>query len=147
MEEINRIKNLRKTNKTERLTELGTDPDVDAFRPREAEVAFAIEEQYGFFKRYKRPSLDAPKGDWISLENGKTYDHFGIPDDAKIVDVNANLPKQREKLFENLDKHFEQADFVVLDIEHVKKYNLKFYEEIMTHIKNKFGTSKLIEYK
>ena len=144
--EIDRIKQIRITNKPERLQELGFDPDVDKYRPREAEVAFEIEEQYGYFKRYQRQAPTDPKGDWISFETGKTYDHFGLPDNAKIVDNNANLPKQRAKYFKNLDKHFVEADFVVLDIDAAKAHNPKFHDEIMEHITNTHGTDKLVQY-
>lgn len=148
--EINRIKELRKTDEPARLQELGYDLDRKKFIPREAEVAYNIEEQWGYLKRYKAPEGSGTKGDWIGISGKgekKTFDHFGLKDDPKVISNNADIPKQRAKFFESLDEHFEKADYVVLDIEYVKKYNQKFHQDIMDYINQKYGSTKLIEYK
>ncbi len=147
---INDIINQRKQNPSLRKEQLGKDIDTGSFREREAEVAFDLEEKYGYFERYKSNNDNDSKGDWISLSGkykGKTFDLFGLPDDELIINLNDKKTSLRKKFFGSLDKHFEKADFVILDIEHAKKHNLAFYEEIMSYIETKYGLSKLIIYK
>ena len=148
--EVNRIKQLRLTNKLKRLEELGYDLDRGKYIEREALVAYDLEEEWGYLKRYKAPEGSGKKGDWIGISGkgaNKTFDHFGLKDDPMVISNNANISKQRAKFFESLDEHFIKADYVILDIEYVKKYNPSFHQEIIDYIVQKFGTTKLIEYR
>ncbi|CCN73826.1 hypothetical protein VIBNISFn118_950001 [Vibrio nigripulchritudo SFn118] len=78
--EIESIKKLRLTAPEDRLKQLAWDPDSGKFRDSEAKTAFEIEERFGYFERYQRPTSDSPKGDYISLSGecrGQTFDDFG----------------------------------------------------------------------
>ena len=84
-------------------------------RPREGEVASNTEEDWGYFERYKAPK--GKNGDWIGVSaKGKTFDHFGLPDNPKVIKANADLkadgsPSQlRTNFFDSFDQHFDLAD-------------------------------------
>ena len=151
---VDAIKKERIDDPAKRKEELGFDLDTKKVRVREGEVAFDIEKDWGYFERYKAPP--GKKGDWIGISDkgkGKTFDQFGLPDNQKVIEANAKLnadgspSKLRTKFFESLDEHFTKSDYVILDIEAVKKYLPDFYNDIMAHIDAKFGKAKLIEYK
>ena len=148
------IKKTRTDDPAKRKADLAYDLDTKKSRPREGEVAFGVEEEWGYFDRYKAPP--GKKGDWIGVSGkgkGQTFDHIGLPDDKAIIERNAALKadgspsKQRQAFFDALDEHFQKADHVILDIEAVKKYLPDFYKDIMAYIDAKFGKTKLIEYK
>ncbi|WP_282164952.1 hypothetical protein [Cellulophaga baltica] len=147
--EISRIKNIRSTNKAKRLEELGYDLDRKVHVPEEADAAFKIEEEWGYFERYQAPAGSGKKGDWIGLSGkgkGKTFDEFGgsIPDNSFAVNEITRKAKSKTKYFESLDEHFVKSDYVVLNLTNLKKHNVSLYNESISYITQKYGVSKLI---
>ena len=145
VEEIERIKDLRKTNSSKRIEELGKDLDKGKTSLAEGKAGFEIEEKYGYFERFK--STAEKKGDWISLSGdykGKTFDEFGGELGEVALSEFARKPSQKAKFFKSIDLHFTKADYVVLNLTEMKRLQPSLYEETLNYISTKFGEAKLI---
>jgi hypothetical protein len=144
-QEINRIKNLRKTDLTKRIEELGKDLDKGGTSLIEGKAGVEIEETYGYFARFK--STQEKKGDWISLSGkykGKTFDEIGGTLGEMALSEFIRKPSQKIKFFKSIDEHFLKADYIVLNLSEMKRLNPSLYEETLAYIETKFGKSKLI---
>ena len=149
LDEIAEIQIMRKTNKEQRLKDLGMDLDTKRNRIHEASAAFEIEEEWGYFRRYKSNDPNR-KGDWIGLSRkgeGKLFDELGgsIPDNKRLVGEITRKAKKRAQFFESIDEHFIKADYVILNFTNLKKHDINLYNEAMMYIKQHYGTSKLID--
>tara|TARA_R110000796_G_scaffold250788_2_gene380596 strand:- start:106792 stop:107778 length:987 start_codon:yes stop_codon:yes gene_type:complete len=143
--EINRIKNLRKTDLSKRIEELGKDLDKGGTSLIEGKAGAEIEEVYGYFERFK--STADKKGDWISLSGpykGKTFDEIGGGIGETALSEFARVAKKKRQFFESIDLHFTKADYVVLNLTEMKRIQPSLYEEILNYISTKFGNTKLI---
>nr|WP_269783535.1 hypothetical protein [Marinibactrum halimedae] len=129
--------------------ELAQDPDTKKLRSQEAQTAFEIEEKYGYFDRYKRPSPDAPKGDFISLSGpykGQTFDDFGSEiNEGMIRQLEKKPVKTERKFFESLEKHLEDADNVILNLTVLKSKNNDLYKRAMKYIDSHELKDKIID--
>ncbi|GLS24769.1 hypothetical protein [Marinibactrum halimedae] len=147
--ELNDIQNLRRTDPQSRIMELAQDPDTKKLRSQEAQTAFEIEEKYGYFDRYKRPSPDAPKGDFISLSGpykGQTFDDFGSEiNEGMIRQLEKKPVKTERKFFESLEKHLEDADNVILNLTVLKSKNNDLYKRAMKYIDSHELKDKIID--
>jgi hypothetical protein len=69
------------------------------------------------FKRYK--STPEKKGDWVSLSGEyerKTFDEFGGSLGQAALNEFVRKPSQKTKFFQQIDNHFQKADYVVLNL-------------------------------
>ncbi|MFA0961873.1 hypothetical protein AB9P05_08690 [Roseivirga sp. BDSF3-8] len=149
-EKIDIIVELRKINKNERLKQLGTDPDRNIYSHAEAEAAYKIEEEWGYFERFQAKPGSGRKGDWIGLSGkgkDKTFDEFGgsIPDNPYAVGEITRKAKSKRLFFESLDEHFAKSDYVVLNLTNLKRHNLNLFNETMEYIRTNFEINKLID--
>jgi len=128
---------------------LGFDPDRKIYSDAEANAAFEIEEEWGFFKRYQASNESGKKGDWVGLSGkgeGKTFDEFGgsIPDNPFAVNEITRKSKSKRLFFESLDEHFTKSDYVILNLTNIRKNDPALYTEAMDYIINNYGSGKLI---
>ena len=148
--EIHRISNLRRINPVAREYELGYDFDRNIYVDVEAEAAFELEVDWGFFKRIGHNEIPGKKGDWVGLSGnglGKTFDEFGgsIPDNPRAVAEITRKAKSKMKFFGSIDDHFIKSDYVILNLTNLKKHDIALYLETMKYIKENYGFSKMID--
>lgn len=148
-QKIDSIKKDRINNKDKRLKELGNDPDRNVYSEAEAKSAFEVEEEWGYFERYKADPSSGKKGDWIGLSGkgkGKLFDDFGssIPDSKVAVEEITRKASSKTKFFKSLDEHFLKSDYVILNFTNLKKHNLQLFNEAMDYINKTYGNAKLI---
>ncbi|MDD1796408.1 hypothetical protein LRP50_25155 [Enterovibrio sp. ZSDZ42] len=94
---------------------------------------------FGFFERYQRQSLDASKGDFVSISGpykGQTFDDFGSEiNEGMIRQLSLKPTRTERKFFESLNKHLEQSDNVVLNLTLLKSKHSDLYERTMNFVK------------
>ena len=137
---IESIMDLRKNDPAKRISDLAFDPDTRQSRIAEATTAFKIEERFGYFGRYQRPSADAPKGDFQSLSGpyaGKTFDDFGSEiSDGMIKQLQFKPTRTEKKFFESLELHLKEADYVILNLTKLKADAPALYQRTLSHVEN-----------
>lgn len=138
----------RRTDPAGRIRSLAADPDSGKLRMGEANTVFEIEEQFGYFGRYQRPSPDAPKGDHYSLSGpykGQTFDDFGSEISQGMIKQLKIKPKNTERLyFESLEQHLNEADHVILNVSKLKAEAPSLYEKTLIYINNHPNARKVI---
>ena len=146
--EVDSIIAARRADPAGRIRSLAADPDSGKLRMEEAKTAFEVEDQFGYFGRYQRPSPDAPKGDFYSLSGpykGKTFDDFGSEISDGMIKQLQIKPKNTERLyFESLEQHLTEADYVILNISKLKAQAPSLYEKTLIYINNHPMTNKVI---
>lgn len=146
---IQSIKKLRLESPDLRIEQLAWDPDSGKYRMQEARTAFEIEEKYGYFDRYQRPSPHSPKGDFIAISGkykDQTFDDFGSEINEGMIRQIQRKPNQtKRKFFESLENHLQESDHVILNLTKLKKDFPSLYTETIEYVSKHPNKHKVID--